>query len=629
MIDLSVRMQHLTLSMLKEDAAAAAIELAKLEAVHLIESEHFNDLLDEKPGHPFQKRFQSLNRRFQKISQYLPDNWQAKAKLKEPLSLKTVEDADHEGKKIWSTLSLLEEEIRAAKEKINIKRQLAGSLSRFENLDIDLGKLSRSNQFIKVFTGTIPSIELNQLKRALSLAETAIDVFYQSDNHDYITVITDIDQQNDILEILKSASFHEISIPPALQDHPDKIRQDIDRELTEQQQLIDQKNGEIDHVIKQSIDTIQFIDSVIRYAQPYAELANSLSGKGNLVRIEGWVPYGQQQVINSALQTSLKYPFVMDLRDPTSNELASVPFKEKTRRLMQPFHALVSQYGIPVYGEFDPTRFFAITYVLMFGMMFGDIGHGAVIILLGILLRKKLPGLMIFMTLAGLSSMAFGWLYGSIFGYEHFIHPIWMSPMEDPSLLLVVALIWGIGFLLVAYLLSIYNLIALNQKQQAIFANNGLAGLLLFAGAIFAGYRFLVHDSFGLQEIMAIALPLSMVLYGSWQHLQGPVAEKVLLLFIEALDNVINIMSNTLSFLRVAAFSLNHVALALAVFTLAAMMDTVGHIIMILLGNVFIIVLEGGIVAIQCLRLEYYEGFSRFFSGKGKRFKPLKMESVL
>ena len=90
MIDLSVRMQHLTLSMLKEDAAAAAIELAKLEAVHLIESEHFNDLLDEKPGHPFQKRFQSLNRRFQKISQYLPDNWQAKAKLEEPLSLKTV-----------------------------------------------------------------------------------------------------------------------------------------------------------------------------------------------------------------------------------------------------------------------------------------------------------------------------------------------------------------------------------------------------------------------------------------------------------------------------------------------------------------------------------------------------------
>ncbi len=629
MIDLSVRMQHLTLSMIKDDAAKASIELAKLETVHLIESDLFTELLDEKPGHHFQQLFQSLKRRFQKISQYLPIDWHSNTQLKEPLSVETLEHAKQQAKDIWSKLSLMEEEIRSSKEKINIKRQLAGSLNRFENLDIDLGKLSHTSQFIKVFTGTIPSIELNQLKRALSLADAAIDVFYQSDNHEYITVITDIDQQEDILEILKSAGFHEISIPPELQDRPDKIRQDIDRELAEQQQLIDSRNLEIEDIIRQSLQKIDFISAIIRYAQPYAELAGSLTGKGNLVRLEGWIPYGKQQQIESALQAKLNYPFVMELRDPLPNELASVPYKEKPRRLMQPFHALVSQYGIPVYGEFDPTRFFAITYVLMFGMMFGDIGHGAVIILLGIILRKKLPGLLIFMSLAGLSSMAFGWLYGSIFGYEHVIHPVWMSPMEDPSLLLVVALIWGIGFLLVAYLLSIYNLIALNQKQRALYANNGLAGLLLFIGAIYAGYNYLVNDSFGLQETMAIMFPLGLVLYGSWQHLEGSIPEKILLLFIEALDNVINIMSNTLSFLRVAAFSLNHVALALAVFTLASMMDTVGHIIMILFGNVFIIVLEGGIVAIQCLRLEYYEGFSRFFSGKGKRFRPLKMESVL
>ena len=628
MIDLSVRMQHLTLSMIKQDAAKASIELAKLEAVHLIESELVSDLLDEKPGHEFQQLFQQLNRRFQKISQYLPDNWQAPTTMDQPLTIETIEQAAKQAKKIWLNISLLEEEIRTAKEKINLKRQQASSLHRFENLDIDLGSLSRSSQFIKVFTGTIPSIERNQLQRALSLANTAIDVFNESDNHDYITVITSIDQQKDILEILKSAGFHEINIPPELQDHPEKIRQDINHELAAQQQVIDHKSRDILKVVEESITKIDFIATVIRYAQPYADLATSLSGKGNLVRIEGWIPYGQQEAIETALKQNLEYPFLMELRDPTPEEMASVPYKEKPRRFMRPFHALVSQYGIPVYGEFDPTRFFAFTYVLMFGMMFGDIGHGAVIILLGIWLRKKLPGLMIFTTLAGLSSMGFGWLYGSVFGYEHLIHPVWMSPMEDPSLLLVVALIWGIGFLLSAYLLSIYNLIALNQKKQALFANNGLAGLLLFSGSVYAGYRFLVHDSFAYLETLSILLPLSLVLYGSWKHLEGPVAEKILLLFIEALDNVINIMSNTLSFLRVAAFSLNHVALALAVFTLASMMDTFGHAIMILFGNVFIIVLEGGIVAIQCLRLEYYEGFSRFFSGKGKRFRPLKMKSV-
>jgi V/A-type H+-transporting ATPase subunit I len=96
---------------------------------------------------------------------------------------------------------------------------------------------------------------------------------------------------------------------------------------------------------------------------------------------------------------------------------------------------------------------------------------------------------------------------------------------------------------------------------------------------------------------------------------------------IETLETAINLFANTLSFLRVAAFSLNHVALALAVFTIAAGLDAVGHGIAVVLGNVVIVVLEGGIVAIQALRLLYYEGFSRFFAGDGVEFRPLRLEA--
>ena len=115
--------------------------------------------------------------------------------------------------------------------------------------------------------------------------------------------------------------------------------------------------------------------------------------------------------------------------------------------------------------------------------------------------------------------------------------------------------------------------------------------------------------------------------WDGWQHLEGSTGERILVTLIEGLDSIINNLSATLSFLRVAAFSLNHVALAAAVFTLANMMGEFGHWTTIILGNLFIIVLEGGIVAIQCLRLEYYEGFSRFFNGKGKAFKPLSFQS--
>lgn len=123
-----------------------------------------------------------------------------------------------------------------------------------------------------------------------------------------------------------------------------------------------------------------------------------------------------------------------------------------------------------------------------------------------------------------------------------------------------------------------------------------------------------------------LLLPMSIILQYKWRHSTGGLLERALVVLIEGLEHVISSVSGTLSFLRVAAFSLNHIALAAVVFSIAAMMDTFGHWTSIVLGNIFIIVLEGAIVAIQCLRLEYYEGFSRFFSGTGKAFEPIKIE---
>jgi V/A-type H+-transporting ATPase subunit I len=114
------------------------------------------------------------------------------------------------------------------------------------------------------------------------------------------------------------------------------------------------------------------------------------------------------------------------------------------------------------------------------------------------------------------------------------------------------------------------------------------------------------------------------VLGYEWQRNSGPIAERIAIVAIEGFDTLLGYIANTLSFLRVAAFSLNHVALAIAVFTIANGMGPAGHWTTVVVGNVFILVLEGAIVTIQALRLEYYEGFSRFFSGDGREFKPLR-----
>jgi V/A-type H+-transporting ATPase subunit I len=318
----------------------------------------------------------------------------------------------------------------------------------------------------------------------------------------------------------------------------------------------------------------------------------------------------------------------MESRNPQREERLLVPSVPVRSRLLAPFDMLVKQYGIPQYGEIDPTPLFAVTFLLMFGMMFGDVGHGSVIAVAAWMAREKLPRFYLFGIFAGISSMAFGLLFGSVFGYEHILPALWMSPLHNPILMLKVALGWGVGFIIVACLLGIYNRIAIGDVVGATFEHHGAINLLFYLGFLVGGYQLAQTGSFGSLPALVVILSLFALAVFQWRHLTAPTGEKLLIVAIETLDTIIVYLSNTLSFLRVSAFSLNHVALSLAVFTLAGMMGTMGHWITVVLGNVFILVLEGGIVMIQVMRLEYYEGFSRYFSGDGHEFTPLRLRRV-
>jgi len=220
-----------------------------------------------------------------------------------------------------------------------------------------------------------------------------------------------------------------------------------------------------------------------------------------------------------------------------------------------------------------------------------------------------------------------GWLYGSVFGFEALVHPLWISPLSDPMRMLSAALYWGIGFILLSTLLTVYNRLAQGQLAVALFSAKGVAGILFYFAALYAGYRFGNAQSPGLGGTLMLLLPLSALVWHLWATHPGPLSERLLVVAVETFETALNYIANTLSFLRVAAFSMNHVALAVAVFALAEMMGGTGHWITVVLGNIFILLLEGAIVAIQVLRLEYYEGFSRFYSGDGRAFRPLALST--
>jgi V/A-type H+-transporting ATPase subunit I len=206
---------------------------------------------------------------------------------------------------------------------------------------------------------------------------------------------------------------------------------------------------------------------------------------------------------------------------------------------------------------------------------------------------------------------------------EEIITPLWIAPLSDPVHMLQAAIGWGIGFLVATQLIMLYNRIASRNWRAAMFDAGGVAGLLLYLGGV-AGFYLTLSGKVGAEWAIGIAsVGFVLILIHHCAQQTEPWPGRFFLSLMDSLETVFNDFVNTLSFMRVAAFSLSHVALAMAIATLSAEMGGTGQIITLVFGNLLILVLEGSIVAIQTLRLEYYEGFSRYFTCFGREFKPL------
>ena len=625
MLSIPVEMKKISLTMMDADAQRAALTLARMTILHPVEDSQNEQQLPEFPATPYFDVYHSLYTKFSKITGFVTEVFREPTDFTQLVTLEQLQEMDAQLKSLWALVSNVEEQLRQNHEKMLSTRQLIKSLHKFDSLDLDLSRLKRSSRFLKIMVGTVPSVNFSRLEKALSLAEFMIRTFYTGEGVQHVVMIGSSQQQTDVHELLKSADFRELVIPEEFSGNPSRLRLDLNNQLSDLEIEIKALNKKSSELLSSIMPTLQKSKDLLILAKPYASLATVLKGQGGLVFMQGWIPADSEKIIKKQLENELQFPFHMKLNNPEIKELESVPSLLRHSWIFKPFQSLVSNFGIPNYAEVDPTVLFSFSYILMFGMMFGDVGHGAVIALGSLIFWKRFPSVTIIAVLAGLSSIGFGFVYGSLFGYEHILTPLWMSPMHDPVLVLLLALVWGAFFLVISNLLAIRNYLVVGLTQQAFYSGKGIAGLLFYLAALFSGYQLMKHGQFGVLEMLSLFLPMAVIMRYQWKQTSAGFFEKALVVLIETLEQIISSVSGTLSFLRVAAFSLNHIALAAAVFSIAAMMGTTGHWITIVLGNIFIIVLEGARVAIQCLRLEYYEGFSRFFSGKGKAFEPLKL----
>jgi V/A-type H+-transporting ATPase subunit I len=510
------------------------------------------------------------------------------------------------------------------------RRQLAAleeTHSRLQQFRKDISPLLQTRALLKVRIGQVPTSNVHRLREALELAGNLLLPFDHAEGHTF-ALIAGTPNQEDLGSLLAQAGWRDLPIPQELQTQPEIAREHLKSQREHLQEASQTQCGLMEQTLVDQTSALGALQARLALARPLAESSlGAIRNKGSLTAFSGWIPHKSLSSLKQALNQQFPGRHILNVREPSAQDPSPVPSLLIYPSWLRPYIPLVRSYGVPRYGEFDPALLFAISYLLLFGAMFGDVGHGTALMVLALLLRGKLAWLRPIGLLAGASACLFGVLYGSVFGFENLIKPVWMSPMHDATHMLMLAIVSGIGFIGATFLINIYNHFAIDKPFNALFDGHGVAGLLFYSGAVWGLGNLLHGDRFGPLSAAFAILGLVMIAIGIWKKIQAALAERLLVMLIETVETVTNLFANTLSFLRVAAFSLNHVALAMAVFTLAGSLDTSGHWVTIVLGNVVIIVLEGGIVAIQSLRLMYYEGFSRFFNGDGIEFKPIGIES--
>jgi V/A-type H+-transporting ATPase subunit I len=279
----------------------------------------------------------------------------------------------------------------------------------------------------------------------------------------------------------------------------------------------------------------------------------------------------------------------------------------------QPFELFARLLGTPSRNEADPSRLLAVLAPLLFGYMFGDVGQGLILLLAGVLLQRRWPVLRILIA-NGFAAMLFGLVFGSVFGREDVLPALWLHPVEEPLPVLLVPLAGGVFILLLGLLLNAvesYWRGALRQWLQV------EAAILLLYVSILASFIDPAAAWFG-------AVALAWYFSGSLWHPTAHLAATLLAAAGRLLENILQLLINTVSFVRVGAFALAHGGLSMAFIIMADATDNPATaLLVLLLGNLLVIILEGLVVTIQTTRLILFEFFVRFLRGSGRMFRPL------
>lgn len=420
--------------------------------------------------------------------------------------------------------------------------------------------------------------------------------------------------------------------------------------------------------IMQKKDELVELWKVVRINELSEKIESYFSYTKNTTLLSGWVPREYQEATESAIYKATAGKCIVEWKDDSEVDRDEVPVSITSPKFFRPFEHMVKNYATPEYGSINPTPFTTVAYILMFMLMFADLGQGFVLLLIGIigsayykknpmvkdgLLSRYLCNLLIYL---GPASMVGGILFGSCFGFSIF-PALWFNYhsvvnghggnglVNSIYDILGITIYFGIGIIYLGLFLNWINLFRKKRYIELIFDKNGLVGGFLFGIGIWFGSGFVKsnYKVFPSAPWFSVCLAVGIIMVvikvpverivakitnGEKIKIGSLIMDTFMETLVEGLEIFSGFLANTLSFMRVAGLGIAHVSLMTAFEDMADLTSNViFKVFILLLGNVLVIALEGLSAGIQSLRLNYYEFFTKYFTGHGIAYEPVGLRS--
>jgi V/A-type H+-transporting ATPase subunit I len=531
------------------------------------------------------------------------------------------------------------------------------------------GMKARSQfSFLNMQTGTVRRSELQSLLEELKSVPFVHLNVGEDDTQATLLLITMRRDDALVNKLLDRHGWSDVHLAREMLGGKEEVLLDIDGKLAAHRVEQEKLKAGIEELIRSKLPALEQMWADLRLNELATRIQSYFSRTARTMIFSGWLPAQKQKSLEQALLRATGGRCYLEWHDPreiANHEMKSVPVELRSPKILAPFQMLVKNYSIPQYGTLNPTPFVFVAYLAMFGLMFGDVGQGVVLALAGVLglmaykgSSENVRNLMRLIIWCGGAAVVTGFLFGSYFGFR-LLPPLWFDYhgiiaghrgtgyVKDVYGILLIALWFGIVVIGLGLALNWINRIRKRDWFHLVFDKGGLLGGWIYGAGVYAAFYFvqrnykqlppgsLLFFLIGLPVLLLVLKPpleFALDRAHSGKRFQFfTILDWLMEWIVELLEIFSGYLANTLSFMRVAGLGIAHVSLMIAFFAIAAMMRTpagaytILSYLILVLGNVLVIVLEGLSAGIQSLRLNYYEFFSKYFSGSGLAYEPITL----